>query len=176
MLLMFRVTTMSHHDEREGLVREYIALEEHFKAEKEAVKTKKQRRDADLANCAEDLVQESARRIGLSATSDSGDGASDGSDAESTASGVWSRSSRPPRAAPKRLNAFQLEVKRQEKRQKQEFDLKEGELLQSEQQFEQRLSFQKLMAEEQLRFQERIQVSNREFIPECAKIFGAALG
>ncbi|GMF16665.1 unnamed protein product [Phytophthora fragariaefolia] len=42
------VNVQSHYDEHEGLVREYVALEDHFKAEKMAVKTRKQQKDEDL--------------------------------------------------------------------------------------------------------------------------------
>ncbi|GMF52370.1 unnamed protein product [Phytophthora fragariaefolia] len=56
------VNVQSHYDEREGLVRECVALEDHFKAEKMAVKTKQQQKDEDLAKCAEELTRESANR------------------------------------------------------------------------------------------------------------------
>ncbi|GMF23778.1 unnamed protein product [Phytophthora fragariaefolia] len=65
------VNVQSHYDEREGLVREYVALEDPFKADKMAVKTKKQQKDEDLAKCAEGLVRESANRRALRARSES---------------------------------------------------------------------------------------------------------
>ncbi|ETO77042.1 hypothetical protein F442_07709 [Phytophthora nicotianae P10297] len=43
------VNIQSHYDEREGLVRKYVALEDHFKSEKKAVKAKKQQKDEQLA-------------------------------------------------------------------------------------------------------------------------------
>ncbi|ETO58665.1 hypothetical protein F444_22956 [Phytophthora nicotianae P1976] len=85
------VNVQSHYGEREGLVREYVALEDHF---------------------------------------------NDGDSSVSRCSTVSGASSRTPRSTPKRVNAFQQEIKRQEKRQRQEFELKEQELRQSQQQFE----------------------------------------
>ncbi|ETP47782.1 hypothetical protein F442_06342 [Phytophthora nicotianae P10297] len=144
------VNVQSHYDEREGLVREYVALEDHFKSEKKTVKTKKQQKDEQLA-------------------------ISDGDSSVSRCSTVSGASSRTPRSTPKRVNAFQQEIKRQEKRQRLEFELKEQELRQSQQQFEQRLIFEKERDDQHLRFQERLQKSNQDLIIECAQIFCAAI-
>lgn len=172
------VNVQSHNDERGGLVREYIALEDHFKAEKAAKKSKKQQKDEHLALCAEELVRESTRRRAFRVESEAELPASDCSVAESTASGVSAQSSastRPPRSTPKRTNAFLQEVQRQEKRQRQELSLNEQELLQSQQQFQQRLSFERERDEQRLHFQERMQKINHDLIIECAKLFSAAI-
>eukprot|EP00644_Phytophthora_capsici_P013633 jgi/Phyca11/117455/e_gw1.33.152.1 len=98
------VNIQSHYDERERLVREYVALEDHFKSETNTVKTKKKQKDEQLAMCAEEIVRESARRRALRAKPDSDDSVSDCSDADSSVfrcSTVSGASPRTPRSTPK---------------------------------------------------------------------------
>ncbi|ETI31006.1 hypothetical protein F441_21812 [Phytophthora nicotianae CJ01A1] len=124
-----------------------------------AAKTKKQRKDEQQTICADELVRESDVRRASRAGSDVEDSNKCCSDAESIVSGVASMavaSSRSRRSTPRRVNAFQREVLRQEKRQRQEIMLKEQELQQSQQQFERRLNFERERDEKQLLFQERI--------------------
>lgn len=170
------INVQSHYDEREGLVREYTALESLHKSAKRAEKQKKHQKEEDLARCADEIVRESSRRRSERITTDSDDCMGNDSDAESISSAVSSRSSSwTSTKTPKRPNAFQQEVERQVKRQKQEFELKERELAQSQLQFEQRLALENKQAEDRLRFEERVHTNNRELILECAKLFSAAL-
>ncbi|KAG3159875.1 hypothetical protein PI126_g7161 [Phytophthora idaei] len=116
--------------------------------------------------------------VELSVMSDSD--LSNSSDAESTVSATESAASvgsvkSTTQRTPKRLNAFLTEVKRQEKRYKEQMELKVRELEQDQKQFEERLSFEKKTSEDRLNFEDRVQASNREMILECAKIFGATL-
>ncbi|RLN91492.1 hypothetical protein BBJ28_00026588 [Nothophytophthora sp. Chile5] len=172
------VNVQSHYDDRAGLVREYVALECLHNSGKQTKQQKKKQKDEDLARCAEEIVNESTRRRSQRATLGSVEVRSDESDTESMASAESSRSSRSsrtPSKTPKRPNAFLLEVQRQEKRQKEQFNLLERELVQSQRQFDRRLEFDQKQADDRLQFEERVQSSNRELLLECAKLFSAAI-
>ncbi|KAG2895168.1 hypothetical protein PC117_g23306 [Phytophthora cactorum] len=140
----------------------------------------KKKKEEDLAKCAADIVAESRRRRierdGGASDSDLSNSSYAGSTVSATesAASVGSAKSTTQRT-PKRSNAFLTEVKRQEKRYKEQMELKVRELEQDQKQFEERLSFEKKLAEDRLNFEDRMQASNREVILECAKIFGSAL-
>ncbi|KAG3099736.1 hypothetical protein PI124_g15088 [Phytophthora idaei] len=115
------------------------------------------KKEEDLANCAADFVAESRRR-----RIERDGGASDSdlsylSDAESTVSATESAASvglakSTTERTPKRSNAFLTEVKRQEKRYKEQMELKVRELEQYQKQFEERLSFEKKTSRRQTQF------------------------
>ncbi|KAG3078952.1 hypothetical protein PC121_g7114 [Phytophthora cactorum] len=138
------------------------------------------KKEGDLAKCTADIVAESCRRRIERDGGASDNDLSNSSDAESTVSATKSAASvgsakSTTQRTPKRSNAFLTEVKRQEKRYKEQMELKVRELEQNQKQFEERLSFEKKLAQDRLNFEDRVQASNREMILECATIFGCAL-
>ncbi|ETO58379.1 hypothetical protein F444_23245 [Phytophthora nicotianae P1976] len=128
-------------------------------------------KEADLAQCAKDIVAESNRRR---ADREAELSNSDVSDEGSCVSATDSSTSRGSRAS-KRTNAFLAEVKRQEKRYKEQMDMKVRELEQKQKQFDDRLAFEREQAQAKLQFDMEVQANNRNVILECAKIFSAAL-
>ncbi|RLN72529.1 hypothetical protein BBJ28_00009786 [Nothophytophthora sp. Chile5] len=168
------VNVQSHYNDLPGLVGEYLELEHLHAEEKSATYKKNKQKEVDFARCAMEIVNESNHRRSQRSEEASGDDASDLSNADSATSATSSRLSRTPKA-PKRQNAFLMEVQRQEKRHKQQLDLKIRELEQNQLQFDARLAFEAKQVEERLRFEERVQSSNRDLIIACAKIFSGAL-
>ncbi|KAF1788101.1 hypothetical protein GQ600_18712 [Phytophthora cactorum] len=169
------VNIQSHYSDLDGKVRD------DFISEQKPLKSfPKKKKEEDLAKCAADIVAESRRRRierdGGASDSDLSNSSYAGSTVSATesAASVGSAKSTTQRT-PKRSNAFLTEVKRQEKRYKEQMELKVRELEQDQKQFEERLSFEKKLAEDRLNFEDRMQASNREVILECAKIFGSAL-
>ncbi|KAG3232858.1 hypothetical protein PI124_g22065 [Phytophthora idaei] len=174
------VNIQSHYSDVDGKVREHVELERLHTETKAAEKLSKEKKEEDLAKCAADIVAESSRRRIERDGGASDSDLSNSSYVESTVSATESAASvgsakSTTQRTPKRSNAFLTEVKRQEKRYKEQMELKVRELEQDQKQFEERLSFEKKLAEDRLNFEDRVQASNREMILECAKIFGSAL-
>ncbi|KAG6955422.1 hypothetical protein JG688_00011885 [Phytophthora aleatoria] len=169
------VNVQSHYSDVDGLVRDYIKLERLHQDDKAEKKLSKQRKEADLA-------QESNRRRAHRQNDESGSDDSHVNDEESCVSTTESVAStstlRSPTSAhrpPKSLNAFLTEVKRQEKRYKEQMEMKVRELEQNQKQFEDRLAFEKEQVEARLQFEKQLQIRNSEMILECANIFSAAI-
>ncbi|KUF82949.1 hypothetical protein AM587_10003451 [Phytophthora nicotianae] len=165
------VNIQSHYSDVDGLVRDYIELEQLHQNEKIAKKLSKKKKEADLAQCAKDIVAESNRRRADREAELSDSDVSDGGSYVSATDSSTSRGSR----APKRTNAFLAEVKRQEKRYKEQMDMKVRELEQKQKQFDDRLAFEREQAQAKLQFDMEVQANNRNVILECAKFFSAAL-
>ncbi|ETL33000.1 hypothetical protein L916_14484 [Phytophthora nicotianae] len=121
-------------------------------------------KEADLAQCAKDIVAESNRRHADREAELSDSDVSDGVSYVSATDSSTSRGSR----APKRTNAFLAEVKRQEKRYKEQMDMKVRELEQKQKQFDDRLALEREQAQAKLQFDMEVQANNRNVILECA--------
>ncbi|ETN19455.1 hypothetical protein PPTG_21460 [Phytophthora nicotianae INRA-310] len=165
------VNIQSHYSDVDGLVRYFIELEQLHQNEKIAKKLSKQKKEADLAQCAKDIVAESNRRRADREAELSDSDVSDGGSYVSATDSSTSRGAR----APKRTNAFLAKEKRQEKRYKEQMDMKVRELEQKQKQFDDRLAFEREQAQAKLQFDMEVQANNRNMILECAKIFSAAL-
>ncbi|ETL85447.1 hypothetical protein L917_15006 [Phytophthora nicotianae] len=166
------VNIQSHYADVDGLVWDYIDLEQLHQDKKIAKKKlSKKKKEADLAQCAKDIVAESNRRRADREAELSDSDVSDGGSCVSATDSLTSRGSR----APKRTIAFLAEVKRQEKRYKEQMDMKVRELEQKQKQFDDGLAFEREQAQAKLQFDMEVQANNRNVILECAKIFGAAL-
>ncbi|KAG3144689.1 hypothetical protein PI126_g14045 [Phytophthora idaei] len=134
-----------------------VNIQSHYSNVDGKVRDFPKKKEEDLANCAADFVAESRRR-----RIERDGGASDSdlsylSDAESTVSATESAASvglakSTTERTPKRSNAFLTEVKRQEKRYKEQMELKVRELEQYQKQFEERLSFEKKTSRRQTQF------------------------
>ncbi|KAE9214157.1 hypothetical protein PF004_g15120 [Phytophthora fragariae] len=173
------VNVQSHYSDADGLVREYMALERLHHDAKAAAKLSKEQKEEDLAQCAANIVAESYRRRADRIDETLSGDSSSSSEAENAVSSAESVETRPSvvaaQSAPKRSNAFLSDVKRQERRYKEQMELRVRELEQNQKQFEERLAFEKRQSEDRLLFESCVQSSNRDMILECAKIFGAAL-
>ncbi|ETN09667.1 hypothetical protein PPTG_11283 [Phytophthora nicotianae INRA-310] len=173
------VNVQTHYTDVDGLIREYTQLERLHHDTKAAQKISKEKKEEDLAKCAAAIVDESRRRRAYRDDTSFYSDSDDSSDAQSVVSGAESTvstgSSKAKQQGVKRSNAYLTEIKRQDKKYKEQLDLKHRELEQGQKQFEERLEFEKKQAEDRLQFEQHIQQSNREMILECAKIFGAAL-
>ncbi|KAG3087578.1 hypothetical protein PI124_g17956 [Phytophthora idaei] len=157
------VNVQSHHGEHSGLVREYISLEGLHQTSKQKGKNKKQRKEEDLAHCADEVVRESTRRRAMRDT-ETADECSDGSatsEAESTISSAsaattTNAATSAARTPLKRSNAFLREIERQDKHQKLQLDLQERGLTQTQHRFELWLEFERQQALQRLSFEERV--------------------
>ncbi|KAG3004595.1 hypothetical protein PC121_g18094 [Phytophthora cactorum] len=141
----------SHYSDVDGLVRDYIELERLHQDAKAAKKLPKQRKEADLAQCAIDIVSESNRRRAHRQNDESGS-----DDMRKKAACLRRKVLHPRRhygrptsahRPPKRSNAFLAKVKRQEKRYKEQMEMKVRELKQNQKQFDDRLAFEKEQVE-----------------------------
>ncbi|KAF1788418.1 hypothetical protein GQ600_22257 [Phytophthora cactorum] len=157
------VNVQSHYSDVDGLVRDYIKLERLHQDDKADKKLSKQRKEADLAQGAIDTVSESNRRRAHRQNDESGSDDSHVNDEESCVSTTESVAStstlRSPTSAhrpPKSSNAFLAEVKRQEKRYKEQMEMKVRELEQNQKQFEDRLAFEKEQVEARLQFEKQL--------------------
>ncbi|KAG2768893.1 hypothetical protein PC129_g3758 [Phytophthora cactorum] len=133
--LLHAVNVQSHYSDVDGLVRDYIKLERLHQDDKAEKKLSKQRKEADLAQGAIDIVSESNRCRAHRQNDESGSDDSHVNDEESCVSTTESVAStstlRSPTSAhrpPKSSNAFLAEVKRQEKRYKEQMEMKVREL------------------------------------------------
>ncbi|RAW24958.1 hypothetical protein PC110_g18628 [Phytophthora cactorum] len=155
----------SHYSDVDGLVRDYIKLERLHQDDKAEKKLSKQRKEADLAQGAIDIVSESNRCRAHRQNDESGSDDSHVNDEESCVSTTESVAStstlRSPTSAhrpPKSSNAFLAEVKRQEKRYKEQMEMKVRELKQNQKQFDDRLAFEKEQVEARLQFEKQVQI------------------
>ncbi|KAF1786303.1 hypothetical protein GQ600_25988 [Phytophthora cactorum] len=156
------VNVQSHYSDVDGLVRDYIELERLHQDAKAAKKLPKQRKEADLAQCAIDIVSESNRRRAHRQNDESGS-----DDMRKKAACLRRKVLHPRRhygrptsahRPPKRSNAFLAKVKRQEKRYKEQMEMKVRELKQNQKQFDDRLAFEKEQVEARLQFEKQVQI------------------